>query len=298
MDPSPDEPLGHIRLETKTATEENRPLRHAYREVPLTGCHNSLLPSYRQPHLAFQTFPVLDDFGCHTGPADARYLPTQLPWQLDENDAITSALSSHGRDLTSQEFEQDAKRFAHAFCVDARALHGHNHDHNCSFTCIKYAKAGAKKVAEGSLGTEQNIVCRFNYYVVKVFQVIEDCVAKVVRVRRQGKDIIAEPYIADTNAHNELGRVQVVRLTPFRGPTSDVGQCGIRCNMDFQFMPRAAVLTGDLNMDESCNKKGLSYDKAEAFYGIRLQLPHDVALRQAARSMLAMWQAAHNTDFT
>ena len=62
-------------------------------------------------------------------------------------------------------------------------------------------------------------------------------------------------------------------------------------------MPRAAVLTGDLNMDESGNKKGLSYDKAEAFYGIRLQLPHDVALRQAARSMLAMWQAAHNTDF-
>ena len=39
------------------------------------------------------------------------------------------------------------------------------------------------------------------------------------------------------------------------------------------------------------------YDQTEAFCGIRLQLPDNVAMRQAARSMLAMRQAAHNTDY-
>ena len=117
--------------------------------------------------------------------------------------------------------------------------------------------------------------------------------------------------MANTNIHNELGRVQVERHTPFRGASTDVGQCGVRCNFDFQFMPRAPVLKVDMSLDEegcsaekpdagrsaSSTKKTLTYDKAEAFYAIRLRLPHDHAMREAAHSMLAMWQAAHNTDY-
>ena len=112
------------------------------------------------------------------------------------------------------------------------------------------------------------------------------------------------------------------RHTLFRGATSDVAQCGVRSNFDFQFMPRAPVLAADKSLDEelrsaekpeaeqdanaenatrrgrdSPSKKTLTYDRAEAFYGIRLQLPADVAMRRAAYSMLAMWQAAHNTDY-
>ena len=97
----------------------------------------------------------------------------------------------------------------------------------------------------------------------------------------------------------------------FRGATSDVGQCGVRCNLDFQFMPRAPVLADVISAEKpkeakdddeklkpaSSGKKILTYDKAEAFYGIRLQLPADAVMRQAANSMVAMWQAAHNTDY-
>ena len=43
--------------------------------------------------------------------------------------------------------------------------------------------------------------------------------------------------------------------------------------------------------------KEVYHTTAEAFYGIRLQLPPDLALRQAATSMLAMWQATYNTDY-
>ena len=125
-----------------------------------------------------------------------------------------------------------------AFSRDARALHGHNHDHNCSFTCIKYVKHNAKKIAEKSLNTGTNIVCRFFFFVVLVFKTVENAVERIVRVRRRGKELIKKPYVASTNEHNELGRVQVERGTPFRSPTSDVAQCAVRCNFDFQFMPR------------------------------------------------------------
>ena len=137
-------------------------------------------------------------------------------------------------------------------------------------------------------------MCRFFFYVVLVFKIVEDARERVVRVRRRGKKLIAEPYVANSNVHNELGRAQVERHTPFRGATSDVGQCGVRCNLDFQFMPRAPVLAVDMSSDEErlsaekpddgqgkeqccSSKKTLSYDRAEAFYGIRLRLPAAVS---------------------
>ena len=120
------------------ASQEHRPLKDTYRELPLTGCHNSLLPVYRQPHLAFEAFPMLDGFGRHDASSyDAPYLPTKLPWRVDEHGAVDAVTGFNGRDLTSEAYRRDAERFALAFCRDARALHGHNHDHNCSFTCVK-----------------------------------------------------------------------------------------------------------------------------------------------------------------
>ena len=44
-------------------------------------------------------------------------------------------------------------------------------------------------------------------------------------------------------------------------------------------------------------KSAVAYEKAESFYGIRFSTPGTEAVREVMRSMLAMWQAAHNTDF-
>ena len=152
LQPTPAEPLGHIAAEDDQASLENRPVRNAYRDVQLTGCHNSLLPAYRQPHLAFQEFPMLDEFGRHVrtqnDAAALQSLPTILPWQVSENGEVTEAVSPDtGTTITTDEFRKDSDRYALAFSRDARALHGHNHDHNCSFTCIKYVKQTAKKIA-------------------------------------------------------------------------------------------------------------------------------------------------------
>ena len=263
---------------------------------------------------------MLDEFGCHeeppAGSAVLESLPCPLPWQAN-NGEVTGAIPA----VSAHDFEQDAQRFALSFARDTRALHCHNHDHNCSFTCIKYVKQKAKKVAETGLNAVTNIVCRFFFFVTLVFKVLEDGVERVRRVRRRGKTRVLQPFVASTNEHNELGRVQVERHTPFRGATTDVGQCGTRCNFDFQFMPRAPVFAEESSLDKTLDgaespdseqtnagktiarkrtarsTRTLSYDKAEAFYCIRLQLPDDAAMRQAEHSMLAMWQAAHNTDF-
>ena len=158
------------------------------------------------------------------------------------------------------------------------------------------------------------------------FKVIEAGIERVRRVRRRGKKLVPEPFIATTHEHNELGRVQVIRRTPFRAPTSDVGQTAARCNLDFQFMPRGPVLSAEQDVLERhvsaakpaadaeigpstdpqaspvqnapahC-KSAVAYEKAESFYGIRFSTPGTEAVREVVRSMLAMWQAAHNTDF-
>ena len=108
-------------------------------------------------------------------------LPTPLPWQVIETGEVTDAISPQGTAVSREMFREDAERFALAFSRDARALHGHNHDHNCSFTCIKYVKQNAKKIAEKSLGTGTNIVCRFFFYVVLVFKIVEEAIERVVR---------------------------------------------------------------------------------------------------------------------
>ena len=303
LQPTPDEPLGHVVAEENNALLESRPTRNTYRDVPLTGCHNSLLPLYRQPHLAFHDFPMLDEFGCNQDPtggeAVLESLPVSLPWECEGCGEVKWPTSPEGHALNTEDFKSDAQRYALCHARDTRALHCHNHDHNCSFTCIKYAKNTAKTLAESHLNQATNIVCRFFFYVCLVFNVLVDGVEKVKRIRRRGKARVFEPFVASTNEHNELGRVQVERHTPFRGATTDFGQSACRCNLDFQFMPRAPVLQSldETPVNVTTGKRTLSYDKAEAFYAIRMQLPDSQALRQAAHSMLAMWQAAHATDY-
>ena len=137
--------------------------------------------------------------------------------------------------MDAQALELDAARFARACARDARSLHCRNHDQKCSFPCVKYAAASARQLAEGSLKTGSNIVCRFFFYVVLVFKVIQEGVERVIRVRRRGKARVPEAFVATAKVFNDLGRAQVVRHAPFRSPTSDVGQAAARCNFDFPF---------------------------------------------------------------
>ena len=57
LERTPDEPLGHIVAEEHRAALENRLVRNAYREVPLTGCHNSILPPLPAASFSFPGCP-------------------------------------------------------------------------------------------------------------------------------------------------------------------------------------------------------------------------------------------------
>ena len=244
---------------------------------------------------------------------------------------MTRPIMPNGAPADDDDVMEDARRWAQSFTRDARALHGHNHDHNCSFTCVKYVQKAAEKLAEAAIGTTASIVCRFFFFVALTFTVIEAGIQRVRRARRRGEKLVHGARIAAANDHNELGRVQVVRRAPFRSPTSDVGQAAARCNFDFQFMARAPVFApaGDLpperrgkatagragaaNAQESPAERPQgdscrvaqanhantqpAYEKAESFYGIKFCSPDGDIAREAARSMLAAWQAALNADY-
>ena len=59
------EPNGHLLAEAKQATLQ-RLQRHAYKELPLTGAAQSLMPMYRRPD-SFGRIDVPDDFGYYPG---------------------------------------------------------------------------------------------------------------------------------------------------------------------------------------------------------------------------------------
>ena len=193
----------------------------------------------------------------------------------------------------------DAGQWAQNFCRDFRALHQFNHDHDCTSTCIKYVKKG-KDIAEDALRKGWTVACRFFYYHVVVFTYMCNLAGKVVtkRIRRRGKKLVDEAYIATTNQHGELFKAIVRRDTPFRSATSDVAQSWGRCNIDFQFMPRA--LDPDQFLGDNTAQPAapdIDPNLALAMYGVRLRLPSAPLLRRCFHAIAAMFQAAHNCDY-
>ena len=113
----------------------------------------------------------------------------------------------------------------------------------------------------------------------------------IKRIRRKGKKLVEAPYVACTNDRNEFGKVVLVRHTPFRSATTDVGQNWGRCNIDFQFMPR--TLDPDELLEPTVPAGGVAQTAhqpqvvpqtdpkfALAMYGVRLQLPDSPLLRR------------------
>jgi len=317
IDVTEEEHLGHVARELKTAAAEHRAPRNSYRDVELTGCHNSLLPHYRQPHHAFTRYELLDEMGMHPDAAEAaRHTDPAvlqnplgavlqnpplgpgvlIPWVTGDDGSVVAGIAATGTHADVQDVQADAERWSQCFARDARALHTHNHDHDCTHTCTKYAKAQAQKEAEKkTTSLQQAIICRFFFFITLVFEVLEGSKTVLKRIRRRGKALVKKAFVAATNLHNEFGRVQVVMLIPFRSPSTDIGQAGGRSNIDLQFMPRATPPPDEA--DAAGDVPQIPYAQAAAFYGVRLKLPSDAALRRAAHSMVAMFQAAHNCDF-
>ena len=62
------EPNGHLKREEESSIAESRPMRHPYKELPLTGATQSMMPMYRRSN-SFGRIEVPDEFGYYQGAA-------------------------------------------------------------------------------------------------------------------------------------------------------------------------------------------------------------------------------------
>ena len=239
----PDVEPAHLWREREAATAEARPLRHAYRELPLTGAPGARHPCYLLPR-NYQCFSALDDAGHapetiqlgaseHETSCETAWVDPEDVYILNTDGEVCGFRKPDGTMATSADHQTDAALYARNFALDARMCHIFNHTHDCKATCFKYNQTTPTKQAEKDTDTtaRQRQSCRFRFW-------------RVVEVggkffRRLGKALVTTPYVAHTDDdNNEYGRCIVRRHNCFRGSSNDVCQVVLRCNVDLQYQVR------------------------------------------------------------
>ena len=239
------EPNGHLKAEEARATAEQRPMHHPYKELPLTGATQSLMPMYRLSS-SFGNIEIPDEFGYYPDAAteradvDAPMFSRHKEFEVQSNGEITGFCLPTGRLTSAQDLQADCDAWATSFARDQRGSFIQNHDHDCTATCVKYEQK-QRTATELPQRCGQKISgpgvpkCRFRF-----FRYVEIIVLGVIKyVLRRGKDLVERAFIATGNEENEFGKAVVVRGMPFRSSSSDVLQATIRCNADYQYQKRA-----------------------------------------------------------
>ena len=107
--------------------------------------------------------------------------------------------------------------------------HTYNLTHECKPACFKKTEY-KKPTTDGTetKQTERRQACRFRFWrVVRIGAQL---------VRRMGKALVPEPCVAEeADENNEYGRCKVRRQNCFRGPSNDICQVCLRCNVDLQY---------------------------------------------------------------
>jgi hypothetical protein len=105
--------MGYVAAEESRAVLENRTVRNVYRDVPVTGCNNSLLPLYRQPIAAFQELPLLNGYGCHdkpsAGTAEIESPTCSLPWECGGGGETLHPITEQGDALDALAYQKDTR---------------------------------------------------------------------------------------------------------------------------------------------------------------------------------------------
>ena len=139
---------------------------------------------------------------------------------------MEEVFKADGVSASKTDLSEDAKLWAAHFANDVFNNHVSNHEHDCTETCVKYAK---KKVeAKLQLRSHKVPSCRFWYFhVVRINR---------KRKRRRGKPLVKTLFFATDDERRQQFRCQVCREQPFRSTSNDVAQVCDRCNVDFQFL--------------------------------------------------------------
>ena len=175
------------------------------------------MPSYKLPQ-NLGARKILDEVGMHCTDGDVAPVAFPPHWVIDEDaDHVqtpsicptAAGLGSVAQPASCEDIIQDASQFALSYARDFRALHQFNHDHDCTSTCIKYVAKQCRDAAQEALRKGKVVACRFWFFHILVFTYVSTALSGTLetitkRIRRRGKKLVEEPYIATTNGRNEF----------------------------------------------------------------------------------------------
>ena len=278
----------HITRDRRRLQFEHQPCRNEYKELPLTGSQLCTAAHYLLPH-SFCQEPQLGEEGeCE----ESNVLQLAgLPWVFDEvtGELLHFIAEINGRQADALDFHKDAVVFEKCFGRDVRFLHSHNHDHNCSGTCVKNVKNKSKMEVTKLLKPNRAPPCRFEFYHIVNLEIQ----SKPTKIRRRGKEIVLNPSISSTTTRNQLGSVALERPHPFRSPSTDCGLVALRSNNDFRYMPKGFPDTKELEQAFRCDVSQLT----ACFRSLTTQIRAHKAVRHMAMTVVALHVAAKIIDF-
>ena len=167
-------------------------------------------------------------------------------------------------------------------------LHHHNHDHDCSNTCVKNVKKKTKEDVAKMLKANRAPPCRFEFWHIVLLQLLN----KTHRIRRRGKEIVDAPFIINATARNQFGSVAMERPQPFASASSDCGLATMRCNNDYTYMPKGFPTDTELDQAFRCDVSQL----AACFRSMQAAIKAHKAVQHMAMAVVAIHVAAKNVD--
>ena len=154
-----EEPPGHLALAKEQATAERRPPRNDYKDVTLTGCHQSVMPAYyyRLPG-SFSGIRAGDEHGLfrRADPREVAERVLRQPWILGFDRSVVGFEKADGEIAALEDTANDAKAWSVAFARDVRGVFCQKpRSQLCRYTCSKYSKP-TTDVAGSATGGSSN----------------------------------------------------------------------------------------------------------------------------------------------
>ena len=283
---TPAEVDGHVERESVAAAAEQR-APGGFMDIPLTGSHNSLLPTYRlrgsfghlQKHVS----------GTVTASCPEQHATLHMPWAPKPSASNEVQIKvPNGGAACEADLLADAAMFEECFARDVRRGFYMNQMHRCVESCVKYSRS--KQTRAQQVEKTKAPLCRAKFYHVVELLVKTVTGTSIKRKRRRGKLLREAPRIDEDPCSDTFGKVLLERDHPFVSVSSDVLQVTARCNVDCQFLelfPSVALLKGS-----SSEEKFPGSRKRWAF--LRQLGVHNM---QHAECLLRMFQMMHNADY-
>ena len=163
--------MGHVVRENTLAESQQRSSRNSYSRLPLTGCHQSLLPTYRSSaSVGSLSEAALDEYGLT--PSGVALPGVHANWDVDRSGRVSGILDDDGILYTNEMLQDDARKWMLAYARHVRSQFVQNHNHVCTKTCTKYADT--ERVKSGADACRHRAAtCRFRFFHIVVLKVVE-----------------------------------------------------------------------------------------------------------------------------